>query len=409
MYMVEILQHTFSNGLRLVHIPCKSLAAHFGIVFGTGSRDELDSEHGMAHFIEHMLFKGTTKRKPYHIVSRLEDVGGEIDAYTTKELIVINSSFPKQYIGRAIELIADLSLHSTFPDKEISKEKEVVVEEIKMYKDSPSELIYDHFDNLMYGSHPMGRNILGSAKSLKTFDQIALTKYWKRQINPQQTVVCSAGDMTFRRVISLVERYFGDFNNDNTSLKRTRPEIINCFDKTIKKKTHQAHCIMGLGAFDANDKYRLPLKVLTNILGGQGMKSRLNLTLREKYGLVYQVDAYYYPFSDCGNFGIYFGADTANVDKCKDLINREIAQILQTKLGTIQLHNVKKQIEGQIILSSENKVGMMLSAAKSLLLYNRVWTVEEILEQINSIDSIIIVETANKIFYNRPMSILTYY
>jgi predicted Zn-dependent peptidase len=406
--MVEFQQHTFPNGLRLVHIPDISLVAHFGVVFGTGSRDEMPNEHGMAHFIEHMLFKGTKTRKPYHILSRMEDVGGEIDAYTTKEFIVINSSFPKQFFNRAVELIADLSFNSTFPEKEIAKEKEVVAEEINMYKDSPSELIFDVFDELLYSNNPMGRNILGTEKSLKSFSHKSLNVFWNRQINPSKTVICSAGNIRFQSIISIAEKYFTNFGQHSSPMQRQSPEANTVFTKTIRKKTHQAHCIIGTQAFDAHSKHRLSLRVLTNLLGGPGMNSRLNLMLREKHGLVYQVDAFYYPSSDCGNFGVYFGTDADNVERCKDLVMKEISRITNQKLGTMQLHNAKRQLLGQVILGSENTSSVMLSTAKSVLVHNRIWTVEDILAEIESINEIDLQNTASELFNSRELSTLLF-
>ncbi len=407
--MIDFQQYTFPSGLRLVHLSDKSMVAHFGVVFGTGSRDELPNEHGIAHFIEHMLFKGTTNRKPYHILSRMEDVGGEIDAYTTKEMIVIASSFPKQYFSRAVELVSDITFNSTFPLKEIQKEKEVVFEEINMYKDSPSEFIYDVFDSLLYGDHPMGKNILGTPESISKFDETSLKNFWARQVIPLNTIVCSAGDIPFKKVVALVEKSFCDFKNISSPVKREKPETAPIFAKSVKKNTHQAHCIMGTSAFDVKSKYRVPLKILTNLLGGPGMNSRLNLSLREKYGLVYQVDAYYYPFSDSGNFGVYFGTDSNSVDRCKELVYKEISKLADCKLGTMQLHNAKRQVKGQIILGSENHSSLMLSTAKSVLMFDKIWTIEEILSDVDSVTDSLLLETANRLFENRQLSTLLFY
>ncbi len=407
--MIDFHQHVFPSGLRLVHISDNSMVAHFGIVFGTGSRDEKPNEHGIAHFVEHMLFKGTTKRKPYHILSRMEDVGGEIDAYTTKEMIVINSSFPKQYLNRAIELISDITLNSTFPLKEIEKEAVVVSEEINMYKDSPSELVYDEFDSLMYRDHPMGRNILGTPGSINRFKEADIKNFWNRQVSPTNTIICSAGSTPFKKIISQTEKSFGNFSNNLLPVNREKPKDYHVFTKSFNRKTHQAHCIMGAPAFAVDSKYRVPLKILTNLLGGTGMNSRLNMVLREKHGLVYQVDAYYYPFSDSGNFGIYFGTDATNVEKCKELVYREISKLSDTKLGTIQLHNAKRQVQGQIILGSENHSNLMISSAKSALFFDKIWSIEEILADVESVTDSLLLETANRLFEKRQLSTLLYY
>ncbi|MDD4747882.1 MAG: pitrilysin family protein [Salinivirgaceae bacterium] len=404
--MIEYKQHTFKNGLRLIHIQDQSLVAHFGVVFGTGSRDELIHEHGMAHFIEHMLFKGTKTRKPYHILSRMEDVGGEIDAYTTKEFIVLNSSFPKQYFSRAVELIADLTFNSTFPEKELKNEKEVVAEEIKMYKDSPSELIFDLFDEYQYADHPMGRNILGSVKSLKKFTPESTKNYWNRQIDPKHTIVCSAGDLNLKQVIHLMEKHFSDFPENSNPIERHKPPVIEPFNEVVKKKTYQAHCIMGTTAFGAKSPHRLNLLVLTNLLGGPGMNSRLNLMLREKHGMVYQVEAFYDIFSDCGNFGVYFGSDADNLEKCRTLITKEITKLAECKLGPMQIHNAKRQLLGQIILGSENKSSLIISAAKSLLIHDRIWSTPEIVYDVESITETQLQDTANEIFTGKELSSL---
>ena len=406
--MLKYEQYVFKNGLRLVHIPDESLVAHFGVVLGTGSRDELSNEQGIAHFIEHMLFKGTKKRKLYHILSRMEDVGGEIDAYTDKEFIVINSSFPKQYYERAVELIADILFSSTFPDKEIIKEKEVVSEEISMYKDSPAESIFDVFDEILFGDHPMGHNILGTEKTLKKINRTSISNFLNRQVLPQNTVICSAGNISLQNAVKKIEKYFQNFQSDKSIIKRSIPPILDPIQKTVKMRTHQAHCIIGRRSYNASSPYKMGMRLITDLLGGPGMNSRLNLRLREKYGLVYQIDAGYSTFSDCGTFGIYFGTDKSNLSLCQNLIMEEIEKLSREKLGTMQLHNLKRQILGQIIVGSQNKTNVMISAAKSFLMLDRIWTIDQIAQEIEQITNSLLLEIAVEQFLNFEPSIIVF-
>ena len=404
--MINFEQHQFNNGLRLIHIANNSLVAHFGVVLGMGSRDELPHEHGIAHFIEHMLFKGTVKRKPYHILSRMEDIGGEIDAYTDKEFIVFGSSFPKQYFERAVELISDILFRSIFPEKEIIKEKEVISEEISMYKDTPSELIFDFFDEMLFGEHPMGRNILGTEKSLKKINRSNIHNYLNRKMLPQQTVICSAGNITISKAAKLIEKYFACFPVNQSVTERIVPPLLKPQQKIIKKHTCQAHCIIGQRSLDARSLHRIKMHLITNILGGPSLNSRLNLLLREKFGLVYQVDASYSSFSDCGTFGVYFGADKNNLEICQNLVIEEIKKISRQKLGTMQMHNLKRQITGQTILSVENKMSRIISAAKSLLIFDRVWTIEQIIKAIELTTSSDLLEIAAEQFYDFEPAII---
>ena len=398
--MIKFEQHIFSNGLQLVHIQDNSLAAHFAVVLGMGSRDELKNEHGIAHFIEHLFFKGTEKRKPYHILSRMEDVGGELDAYTDKEFIVLSSSFPKQFFERSVELIADMLFNSVFIEKEMEKEKEVIFEEISMYKDTPSDIIFDYFDEMLFGDNPMGRNVLGSVKSLQKIKRSNIYEFLQRQMLPNRTVICSAGNFTLNQVVKQIDRYFSCFPANISNNQRIAPEILKPSKKIITKKTNQAHCLIGQRSLEATNPKRIGMYLISNVLGGPGLNSRLNLLLREKWALVYQVDANYCAYSDCGTFAVYFGADKSNVDNCQNLIIEEIKKLSRQKLGTMQMHNLKRQIIGQTILGSENKSGRIISAAKALLTLNRIWTTEQIIERIEKLTSTDLLEIASEQFLN---------
>ncbi|OFX90018.1 MAG: zinc protease [Bacteroidetes bacterium GWF2_33_16] len=399
---------TLPNGIRLVHLQTKSHVAHCGLIINAGSRDEQEHEHGMAHFIEHVIFKGTKKRKPFHILSRMEDVGGEINAYTSKEETAIHTSFLKNDYERAIELIWDITFNSIFPQKEINREKEVIIEEIKSYKDDPAELIFDEFEELIFRDQPLGKNILGNAKDLRRFTKKDVETFIKNNYHTNEMVICSIGDISFEKFIKLAEKYFGQVNpnprkNARILLNNYIPEI-----KTVHKKTHQTHFIIGNLAYDVHNEKKIGLTLLDNMLGGPGLNSRLSLILREKYGYVYQIESNYTPYSDTGFFSVYFGTDKNNIDKSLRLIKKEFDLLRNKKLGSVQLKKAKKQIFGQIAINSENSANLMLAIGKSFLLFNKVDSLEEIKTKIELITIDDIQEIANEILNIDNMSMLIY-
>jgi predicted Zn-dependent peptidase len=405
---MEFKTHVLQNGIRVIHIPVNSLIAHAGILINTGSRDEDDCEHGMAHFLEHVIFKGTQKRKSYHIISRLEDVGGELNAYTTKEETCIHASFLKEDYERTIELIADILLHSTFPEKEVEKEKEVIVDEINSYKDNPSELIFDDFDELLFPKSTIGRSILGTPEILKTFtrekaEQFLLNKYYSNQM-----VFCTIGDISFNRLIKLTSKYFEKTPFRVGSNNRTGNFNNKIFNKEKFKKTYQTHCVIGNQAYSLKDDKRITLHLLNNILGGPGMNSRLNMSLREKNGCTYNIESNYSAYTDTGIFSVYFGTDKENLEKSLALTHKELMRIRNQKLGGIQLAKAKKQLIGQLAIASENNENLMLSIAKSLLVFDKVDTLEEINRQIEAITAEQLIEIANEILDPNNLSTLIY-
>ncbi len=364
--------YTLENGIRIIHLQSKSAVGHCGLIINAGSRDEEEHEHGMAHFIEHAIFKGTKKRKAYHILSRLEDVGGEINAYTTKEETAIYTSFLKNDYERAIELISDITFNSVFPGKEITREKEVIIEEINSYKDDPAELIFDEFEELIFKNQPLGNNILGNPKDLRRFTKKNIESFISKNYHTNEMVFCSVGNISFSKFKKLANKYFGQIKPNHRLKDRTRADHHIQEIKTVKKKTHQTHCVIGNIAYNTHDKKKVAMILLDNILGGPGLNSRLNLLLREKHGYAYHVESNYSPYTDIGVFSVYFGTDKENFDKCITLIKKEFELLRTKKLGTVQLKNAKRQLFGQIAINSENNANLMLAIGKSFLLFNKV-------------------------------------
>lgn len=400
--------YTLKNGIRLVHKHVESPIAHCGILINTGSRDELPEEHGLAHLVEHLLFKGTTNRKAYHVLSRMEDVGAEINAYTTKEETCIHQSFFKQYYERALELMSDILLHSTFPEKEIEKEKEVIIDEINSYRDSPSELIFDEFEEWIFKNNPIGRNILGSEETLKNITRTDILKFLQANYFTNEMVISSVGDIAFNKLIRLAEKYFGAMEPKIAGKKSVNKIDYIPFNRQVNKNTYQVHCLVGNEAYDIRNEKRYALYLLNNLLGGPGLNSRLNMTLREKKGFAYNVDSNYTAYSDTGVINIYFGADVKDLKKSINSVISELDKIKNRPLGQLQLARAKKQLTGQIAISSENNENLMLSMAKSILLYNRVDTLEETESKIESITSKSLQDVANEIFNTKDLSYLIY-
>jgi predicted Zn-dependent peptidase len=399
---------TLNNGIRLIHLQTESHVAHCGLIINAGSRDEQEHEHGMAHFIEHVIFKGTKKRKPFHILSRMEDVGGEINAYTSKEETAIHTSFLKNDYERAVELIYDITFNSIFPQKEINREKEVIIEEIKSYKDDPAELIFDEFEELVFRNQALGKNTLGNPKDLRRFTKKDIELFIRNNYHTDEMVLCSIGNLSFEKFTRLAEKYFGQIPANPR--KKARVLINNYVPeiKTVLKKTHQTHFVIGNIAYNAYDPKKTGLTLLDNMLGGPGLNSRLSLILREKYGYVYYIESNYTPYSDTGIFSIYFGTDKNNVDKSLMLIKKEFDLLRNTKLGAVQLKKAKKQIFGQIAINSENSANLMLAIGKSFLLFNKVDSLEEIKTKIEAITTEDIQEIANEVLNINNMSMLIY-
>jgi predicted Zn-dependent peptidase len=374
----------------------------------TGSRDEKDHEHGMAHFIEHMIFKGTGRRKAYHILSRLEDVGGELNAYTTKEETCVYASFMKEDYSRALELLQDIFFNSTFPEKEIKREAAVIVDEINSYLDSPGELIFDDFEDQLYKGESIGRNILGSPESLESFTRTDIQNFLSGNYHTDQMVLCSVGNIPFNSLVKKTEKYFGEIpantrTSGRTALKPYLPDHV-----VSAKNTFQSHSIIGNIAYDLQHERRIGLHLLNNILGGPGLNTRLNMTLREKNGYSYQTESHYSPYSDTGNLCVYFSGDKDKLNRSRKVVLREFAKLRDTRLGTLQLTRAKRQMLGQIAISMENNETMMLSMAKSYLVYNKIDDLKEIERKIEAVSSGEIIEIANEVLREDRLSSLTY-
>jgi predicted Zn-dependent peptidase len=400
--------HTFENGIRIIHHQTPSRVAHCGLLINAGSRDELAGEHGIAHFIEHAIFKGTKKRKAHHIINRLETVGGEINAYTSKEETCIYSSFMNEDFERSLELICDITFHSVFPEKELLREKEVIIDEIMSYRDNPSEQIFDDFEELVFRGNPIGRNILGTPKNLKRFTRDDILRFMAANYRTDQMVFSSIGNIEFGKVLKYTGKYLGPVDA-NTSMKSRIPlSGYLPVSKSLKRKTHQAHCTIGNLAFDLHDERRMTMILLNNILGGPGMSARLNLALREKTGYAYNVESHFTAYSNTGIFNVYFGTDRDKLDKCRELVLREFAALRNNRLSALQLRKAKRQLTGQMTIGWENKENLMLAIGKSLLLFNRVDSMEEIYSRIEGITAADLQEVAEMVLNPADLSQLVY-
>lgn len=377
-------------------------------MINAGSRDENKREQGLAHLIEHTLFKGTQKRKTYHILNRLDSVGGELNASTTKEDTAIYASFLGEYFERAIELIADIAFHSTFPEKEIKKEKDVIIDEINSYLDSPGELIFDEFEEQVFSGHSIGRNILGTHQSVANLSQLDLKAFVDRKYATNQMVFSFTGNVSLKKVRKLVEKYLAIYPEKNNLNGRKYFRNYVPRHQVIDRNLHQAHYILGNIGFDAMHERRHELILLNNYLGGPALNSLLSLKIREKHGIAYYLESSYTSYSDTGLFSIYMGTDKSQIKKGTSLILKELKFLRNKKLGTAQLNSAKKQIIGQIALSRDNGLNLCLSAAKSMLVYNKISTTKEVIQKIEAINAEQLIETANLIFNEDQLSSLTY-
>jgi predicted Zn-dependent peptidase len=405
---MEIQQITLPNGLRLVHSPSPSAVAHCAVFLNTGSRDEGEEESGLAHFIEHILFKGTRKRRAYHILSRLENVGGDLNAYTSKEETCIYASFLPEHLERSLDLFADILFHSTFPDKEIIREKEIIQDEINAYLDTPFEQIFDDFEMQLFDGHPLGRHILGSRESLRHFGKEAVLAFIRRNYRNEGTVICTMGPAPFSRVKRIVSKHFGEIPWGNAERPRLGVNGYVPSQKSIERQGYQSHCILGSRAYPLGHRGQWSLTLLSNLLGGPGMNSRLNLSIREKSGLAYHTESSYHPYSDTGVFEMYLGTDRDSVEKVIQLALKECSLLRNQKLGTLQLQRARQQLKGQVAIASESKLNLLLSMGKSLLLKNHILPLEEIYREIDAVDASSILEVANEICSPEQMSSLVF-
>ena len=397
------------NGIRIIHHQIShTKIAHVGIMLDIGSRDELDTEQGIAHFWEHMAFKGTKRRKAFHIINRLDSLGGELNAYTTREKICFYASVLDNHLDKAVELLADITFNSTFPKAQIDKERMVILEEMAMYRDTPEDAIQDDFDELIFHNHPLGKNILGTTNTVSSFNQHDFLDFIERNLSTEKLIFSSVGNYSIKKLKRLVEKYLADIPKKQRSIKRQFFEDYQPQIKQIKKPISQAHVAIGRTSYSLKDQKRIPFFLLVNILGGPSMNSRLNMSLREKHGFVYGVDASYTPYYEVGMLGIYFATDPKNLKKSMKLIEKELKLLKQKPMGHLQLHKAKQQLKGQLAMSEENNNAMMLMMAKSILDLNKVPNINELFKKIDAVNEHQLMDLANENFDMSQMSQLTY-
>ena len=447
--------YTLDNGLRIIHLPSDSQVVYCGYQINAGTRNEEPGEEGLAHFCEHVTFKGTERRKAWHILNCLESVGGDLNAYTNKEGTVYYSAILKEHIARAVDLLSDIVFHSVYPQAEIDKEVEVICDEIESYNDSPAELIYDEFENILFKGSPLGHNILGTAEQVRAFKTEDALHFTRKLYRPDNAIFFAYGDIDFKKLVKLIQKALGecpkgrelacstDCNSAETPTEKkiaeetptgetpteeriaeetptgeTPTEEMEAGDANHKvqsskfnvqskvagqtivmqKNTHQAHVMIGTRAYDVNDDRRMPLYLLNNMLGGPGMNAKLNLALREHNGLVYTVESTMVAYGDTGTWSIYFGCDEHDVKRCLRLVRKELDKFMQKPLSDAQLKAAKKQIKGQIGVACDNRENFALDFGKSFLHYGWEKNVDRLYEQVDEITAAQIQAVAQELF-----------
>ena len=436
--------YTLDNGLRIIHLPSDSKVVYCGYQINAGTRNEEPGEEGLAHFCEHVTFKGTERRKAWHILNCLESVGGDLNAYTNKEGTVYYSAILKEHIARAVDLLTDIVFHSVYPQAEIDKEVEVICDEIESYNDSPAELIYDEFENIIFKGSPLGHNILGTAEQVRSFKTEDALRFIRKLYRPDNAIFFAYGDIDFKKLVKLIRKALadddsgkvaenaansvgklaeeklpqisqitqisGDENSITTeksvsSVKSVGPENYPSVGKEIagqtivmQKNTHQAHVMIGTRAYDVNDSRRMPLYLLNNMLGGPGMNAKLNLALREHNGLVYTVESTMVAYGDTGIWSIYFGCDEHDVKRCLRLVRKELDKFMQKPLSEAQLKAAKKQIKGQVGVACDNRENFALDFGKSFLHYGWEKNVDRLYKQVDEITAEQIQAVAQELF-----------
>ena len=432
--------YTLDNGLRIIHLPSDSQVVYCGYQINAGTRNEEPGEEGLAHFCEHVTFKGTERRKAWHILNCLESVGGDLNAYTNKEGTVYYSAILKEHIARAVDLLSDIVFHSVYPQAEIDKEVEVICDEIESYNDSPAELIYDEFENILFKGSPLGHNILGTAEQVRAFKTEDALRFTQKLYRPDNAIFFAYGDIDFKKLVKLIQKALGECPKgrklvcsadcksaetpteeriaEETPTGETPTEEMEAGDANHKvqsskfnvqskvagqtivmqKNTHQAHVMIGTRAYDVNDDRRMPLYLLNNMLGGPGMNAKLNLALREHNGLVYTVESTMVAYGDTGTWSIYFGCDEHDVKRCLRLVRKELDKFMQKPLSDAQLKAAKKQIKGQIGVACDNRENFALDFGKSFLHYGWEKNVDRLYEQVDEITAAQIQAVAQELF-----------
>ena len=396
--------HTLDNGLRIIHLPSDSKVVYCGYQINAGTRDEEPGEEGLAHFCEHVTFKGTERRKAWHILNCLESVGGDLNAYTNKEGTVYYSAILKEHIARAVDLLSDIVFHSVYPQAEIDKEEEVICDEIESYNDSPAELIYDEFENILFKDSSLGHNILGTAEQVRSFTTEDALRFTRKLYRPDNAIFFAYGDIDFKKLVKLVGRALADDDSGKLAAEKLPKNYPSVGEEiagqtiVMQKNTHQAHVMIGTRAYDVNDDRRMPLYLLNNILGGPGMNAKLNLALREHNGLVYTVESTMVAYGDTGTWSIYFGCDEHDIKRCLRLVRKELDRMMEKPLSDSQLKAAKKQIKGQIGVACDNRENFALDFGKSFLHYGWEKNVDCLYEQVEAITSQQIQDVARELF-----------
>lgn len=400
--------HTLPNGIRIVHHYEESPIVYCGFAINVGSRDENHEQYGLAHFTEHMLFKGTKKRRSWHVLNRLETIGGTLDAYTTKEETFIYSAIPITYFERAVELLTDLLFHSQFPQHEIDKEVDVIIDEIQSYNDTPSELIFDNFDSLLFGDSELGHNILGDEQQLKSYCSNHFKNFVEQHYSPERIVFFSSGKITFDKVLKIAYKFINE-PVATRYIKRTTPNNYTPQHIKLQRETFQTHCIIGSRGYELNNPKRLMLFLLNNILGGPSMNSLLNLSIREKNGLAYTIESEINSYSDTGCFTIYFGCDHKNSERCINLCKKELQKLRERPINEKKLQHYKRQIVGQLMIASQNRENVALSMARSFLHLNKYNDFDTTAQEISNITTEQLQNVAIEIFNEQQLSSLLFY
>ena len=419
--------YTLDNGLRIIHLPSDSKVVYCGYQINAGTRDEEPGEEGLAHFCEHVTFKGTERRKAWHILNCLESVGGDLNAYTNKEGTVYYAAILKEHIARAVDLLSDIVFHSVYPQAEIDKEVEVICDEIESYNDSPAELIYDEFENILFKGMPLGHNILGTAEQVRAFKTEDALRFTHKLYRPDNAIFFAYGDIDFKKLVRLLEKNLkseeanGSEESHESEERSVESEEANGIKvhpnaprsyegQTIvmEKHTHQAHVMIGTRAYDVHDDRRMPLYLLNNILGGPGMNAKLNLALREHNGLVYTVESTMVAYGDTGAWSIYFGCDAQDVKRCLRLVRRELDKLMEKPLSDAQLRAAKKQIKGQIGVACDNRENFALDFGKSFLHYGWEKNVDRLYEQVDLITAEQMLAVARELFDKDRLTTLVF-
>lgn len=417
---------TLSNGLRIIHCPSASPVVYCGYGINAGTRNETPGEEGMAHFCEHITFKGTGRRSALQVINSLERVGGELNAFTTKEHTVFYSAILRDHFAKAVDLLTDIVFHSRYPQAEIDKEVEVICDEIESYNDSPAELIYDEFESIVFGSHPLGRSILGRADRLRTYTTADAMRFTRRHYRPDNAVFFAYGDLDFNRLVAMLGKAAGDWQVDTGSIGMAGGVPLVPMDVssgsgnvgampgyvprevTVKRHTHQAHVMIGNRAYSAHDDRRMALFLLNNILGGPGMNARFNLSLRERHGLVYTVESTMVAYSDTGLWSVYFGCDPHDVRRCIRLVRHELDRMMERTLTLSQLKAAKQQIRGQIAVACDNRESFALDFGKTYLKYGVEKDMTSLFARIDALTAEQIREVARDIFAAERLTTLTF-